>query len=294
MLLLWPLLAAGFHAAVRRRRARTFTHPGVGWLPRQSPRGAFGPFLAALALATLGAARPTSPWPVPAGWPVVLVVDISRSMEETDVQPSRLEAAKRAALEFLQRLPRGVRVGLVTFGNFATVVVPLTADRHTVAQAVSGLVTQLRTQLGAGLLEAVRLLEPEQPRGQVRGVAVLLSDGRYSDGPTPEEATERAVRAGVRVYTVGIATSRPAHLLRSGYWGLLDEPALQRMAERTGGRYYRATDATQLRSAYRDLARHSGWRWEEQEVGAVFALASAALLATSVGISLRRAPLMAE
>lgn len=294
MLLLWPLLAAGFHAAERRRLARAFTHPKVAWVPRGAPRGAFGPFLLALALATLGAARPTLPWPVPAGWPVVLVVDISRSMEETDVHPSRLEAAKRAALEFLQHLPRGVRVGLVTFGNFATVVVPLTADRDAVAQAVSGLVTQLRTQLGAGLLEAVRLLEPEQPRGQVRGVAVLLSDGRYSDGPTPEEATEQAVRAGVRVYTVGIATSRPAHLLRSGYWGLLDEPTLQRMAERTGGRYYRATDAAQLRYAYRDLARRSGWRWEEQEVGAVFALACAALLVTSVWISLRRAPLMTE
>lgn len=292
-LALWPFLALGVRAVVRRRAARAFTFPQVAWLPREAPRGAMGPFLAALALATLGAARPTSPWPAPAGWPVVLVVDVSRSMEETDVEPSRLEAAKRAAVEFLQRLPRGVRVGLVAFGNFATVVVPLTADRDRVAQAVSALTTQLRTQLGAGLLEAVRLVEAEPLHGEVRGVAVLLSDGRYSDGPTPEEATERAVQAGVRVYTVGIATTRPAHLLRSGYWGLLDEPTLQRIAERTGGRYYRTTNAAQLRHAYRDLARRSGWRWTQQEVGGLFAVASAALLAASVWVSLRRAPLAA-
>ncbi len=130
-------------------------------------------------------------------------------------------------------------------------------------------------------------------QGEIRGVVVLLSDGRYSDGPPPEEATDRAVQARVRVYTVGIATTRPAHLLRSGFWGLLDEPTLQAMAERTGGRDSRATHAGQLRHAYQELARHSGWRWVPEEVGALFALASAALLTASVFHSLRRAPLVA-
>jgi Ca-activated chloride channel family protein len=290
---LWAVLALAGRALLRRRSARAITHPGVGWLSARSrePWAAFG---GALLLATLAAARPVAPWPAPAGWPVVLVVDVSRSMEETDIAPSRLEAAKRAAVEFLRRLPRGIRVGLVTFGNFASVVVPLTADRERVAQAVWDLTTQLRTQLGAGLLEAVRVLEQEgAPQGEVRGVVVLLSDGRYSDGPTPQEATDRAVQARVRVYTVGIATTRPAHLLRSGFWGLLDEPTLQAIAERTGGRYYRTTHAGQLRHAYQDLARRTGWRWAPQEVGALFALASAALLAASVFRSVRRAPLTA-
>ncbi len=220
---------------------------------------------------------------------MVLVVDVSRSMEETDIQPSRLEAAS----EFLRRLPRGARVGLVTFGNFASVVVPLTPDRGRVAEAVAQLATQLRTQLGVGLLEAARLLEQDGGvRGELRGVAVLLSDGRYSDGSTPDEATNRAIRARVRVYPVGIATTRPAHLLRSGYWGLLDEPTLQAIAERTGGRYYRTTSAGELRHAYRDLARKVSWRWTQEEVGAVLALASAVLVA-GVAASLYRAPLSA-
>ncbi len=218
-LALWPVLALVGRALLRRRAARAVTYPGVGWLSPgiREPWAAFG---GALLLATLASARPVAPWPAPAGWPVVLVVDVSRSMEETDIAPSRLEAAKQAAVEFLRRLPWGVRVGLVTFGNFASVVVPPTADRERVTQAVWGLRTQLRTQLGAGLFEAVRVLEREgTPQGEIRGVVVLLSDGRYSDGPPPEEATDRAVQARVRVYTVGIATTRPAHLLRSGFLG---------------------------------------------------------------------------
>jgi Ca-activated chloride channel family protein len=290
-LALWPLAVLAWRWVWRRRVPRAYLHPGVVWLPQASGAGALWGFTCALLLAAVASARPTAPWPVPAGWPVVLVVDVSRSMEETDLQPSRLEAAKRAASEFLRRLPPGVRVGLVTFGNFAQVVVPLTADRGRVAEGVAQLTTQLRTQLGAGLLEAVRLLEAEPRVDGLRGVAVLLSDGRYSDGPTPEDAAQRAVEAGVRVYTVGIATTRPAHLLRSGYWGLLDEPTLRKVAERTGGRYYRTTNAAQLQAAYRDLARRAGWRWAQEEVGALFALASALLLAASVFSSLRRAPL---
>ncbi len=293
-LALWPLAAATCHLLWRRRAPQAYGHPAVAWLPSASLGRAWWAFWGALAMTTVAAARPTAPWPVPATWPVVLVVDVSRSMEEDDIQPSRLEAAKRAASEFVQRLPRGTRVGLVTFGNFATVVVPLTGDRVRVVDATRRLSTQLRTQLGAGLLEAVRLLEHDgDPRADVRGVVVLLSDGRYSDGPTPDEATRRAVEARVRVYTVGIATTRPAHLLRSGYWGLLDEPTLRAIADRTGGRYYRTTSAAQLRQAYRDLARRVGWRWSSEEVGALFALAGAVLLVGSVAASVRRAPLLA-
>ncbi|MDR7578565.1 MAG: VWA domain-containing protein [Armatimonadota bacterium] len=292
VLALWPLGAVAWSLALRRRAPRAYTHPGVAWVPAAALGFPWWAFAGALLLATLASARPVAPWPVPAKWPVVLVVDVSRSMEETDIHPSRLEAAKRAASEFLRRLPPGVRVGLVTFGNFASVIVPVTADRGRVADAVAQLATQLRTQLGAGLLEAVRLLEQEaEVRSELRGVAVLLSDGRYSDGPTPDEATKRAVQARVRVYTVGIATTRPAHLLRSGYWGLLDEPTLQAIAERTGGRYYRTTSAGELREAYRDLARKVGWRWAQEEVGAVLALASAVLLVVGLTASLRRAPL---
>lgn len=291
LLAFWPLLAVGYLLAARRRARRGLLHTGVRWLTTAGPdRGALLWFLGAGVLATLAAARPEGPWPVANRWPVVLVVDVSRSMEETDVTPSRIAAAKRAASEFVRRLPQGVRVGVVRFGSSAAVVVPLTQDRRRVLSGIAGLATELRTQLGAGLLTALHLLEAEPPQDP-RGVVVLLSDGRYSDGPTPESAADRAVQLRVRVYTVGIATTRPAHLLRSGYWGLLDEQTLRLVAERTGGSYYRTTSAAELHRAYRDLARTLGWRWRREEVGGILALLAAAALVVAVGASARRNPL---
>jgi Ca-activated chloride channel family protein len=288
MLALWPLLAAGYALAARARARRGLVHTGVLWLPAAGgDRGPLLWFVGAGLLATVAAARPEGPWPVPNRWPVVLVVDVSRSMEETDVTPSRIAAAKRAASEFVRRLPQGVRVGVVSFGSSATVVVPLTHDRRRVLEGIAGLATELRTQLGAGLLAALHLLEAEPPHDP-RGVVVLLSDGRYSDGPTPESAAERAAQLRVRVYTVGIATTRPAYLLRSGYWGLLDENTLRLVAERTGGTYARTTRAAELRRAYRDLARTVGWAWRREEVGGLFALLAAVALVGAAAASVRR------
>ncbi len=292
LLTLWPLLAVCSVLAARRRARRGLVHTGVPWIPAAGPdRGPLLWFLGAGVLATLAAARPQAPWPVTNRWPVVLAVDVSRSMEETDVAPSRIAAAKRAASEFLLRLPRGVRVGVVSFGSSATVVVPLTSDRRRALEGIAGLATELRTQLGAGLLLAVQLLKGE-PERDPRGIVVLLSDGRYSDGPTPESAAQQAAQLRVRVYTVGIATNRPAHLLRSGYWGLLDEDTLRLVAERTGGTYLRATSAAELQRAYRDLAGTVGWSWRREEVAGPFALLAAAALVVAVGVSVRRNPLV--
>ena len=103
------------------------------------------------------------------------------------------------------QLPRGSRVALVSFGNFATVVVPLTDRQAAVIDGISGLLTQLRTQLGPGLLEGVRSVTGEGPTASLpsgtlfRAVAILLTDGWSSDGIPPEEAAQEARRRGVQV-----------------------------------------------------------------------------------------------
>ncbi len=236
-------------------------------------------------------------WPTPAHWPVVLILDVSRSIEETDIRPSRIEAAKRAAQEFVRALPKAVRVAVVTFGNYASVVVPLTADRERVLEGIAGITTQLRTQLGNGLVEGVRAVVPEgnvalQP-DPPRAIAILLSDGRASDGIPPLEAARFARERGVRVYTVGIATRADASQLRSGFWGVLDEPTLRAIAQETGGRYYHTTSARELRAAYRDLARTVGWTRRPEEVTGLWALLTALLLLFAVGLRARWAPLEA-
>jgi len=233
----------------------------------------------------------------PTGIPVVLIIDISRSMEETDIRPSRIEAARSAAREFVRHLPKESRVALVTFGNFATVVVPLTDQRQTMINGITGLRTQLRTQLGPGLLEGVRAVTGEGPvpplpaGASFRAVAILLSDGRASDGISPEEAAREARRSGVRVYTVGLGTAADPSTFRSGFYGVLDEPTLRMIADETGGRYFRADEAGRLHEIYRDLARIIGWTRRPTEIAHVLAAVAALLLAASVVFRLRANPI---
>jgi len=252
-------------------------------------------FMLAAAAALLGAAGPIVPWRTPTGLPVVLIIDISRSMEEPDIPPSRIEATKTAALEFVRRLPRSSKVALVSFGNYATTVVPLTPDRERLQDGIRNLTTQLRTQLGTGLMEGVRAVVGEgdtsAPPGPARAVAVLLSDGRASDGIPPLEAAQEARRRGVRVYTVGVGTARDPRTFRSGYWGVLDEPTLRAIAAETGGEYYHASAAGRLRSIYRDLARTIGWEWRPQEVTAIVGAVAMMLLVASVLLRYRISPI---
>ena len=243
-------------------------------------------FLAALAAIVVGAARPVVPWPAPTGHPVAVIIDVSRSMEETDIRPTRIEAARAAALAFVDGLPRASKVTLVTFGSQVTVVVPLTDDRPQLREAIGNLRTQLRTQLGTGLWEGLNAVLGETsappPLGRPRAFAVLLSDGRASDGVPPLEAAAEARRRGVRVYTVGVGTDTDPAFLRSGYFGVLDEPTLRAIADITGGEYFRADEAGRLGTIYRHLAATIGWERRPTEVAAVFGGLALVLLVVSV------------
>jgi Ca-activated chloride channel family protein len=282
---LWLVADAAAHAArVRRHLAAAL-------------------LLLTLAAAIIGAAGPIVAWPAPTGWPIVLIIDVSRSMEEHDILPSRIEATKTAALAFVDGLPRSTRAALVSFGNYATLVVPLTTDRDRLREGIRNLHTQLRTQLGTGLMEGVQAvtgegangasgaLPPVSPspplRDQPRAIAVLMSDGRASDGVPPLEAAAEARRRGVRVYTVGVGTTADPSQLRSGYWGVLDELTLRAIAEETGGRYFHASAADRLREVYREIARTVAWQRRPTEVAAIVAGLTMLLLVASVAVRTR-------
>ncbi|MDQ7828638.1 MAG: VWA domain-containing protein [Armatimonadota bacterium] len=290
-----PLLLTAYVRALHRPRHPVRFPPATtaalaaraaGWR-RHLPPALFG---AALVMALVAAARPVAPWPVASTRPVVLVIDVSRSMEETDIPPTRLEAAKAAAAEFVRRLPPSTPVALVTFGNYATLVVPPTRDRPRLLAALAALTTQLRTQLGNGLLEGVRAVADAPRDADPRAVVVLLSDGRASDGVPPLVAAQQARAARVRVYTIGMGTGGDPSRFRSGYWGVLDEETLRAVAELTGGRYWHAASARDLRAIYRSLAGTLGWTRQEQEVSAVAALAAAAVLVLALLARGRLAP----
>lgn len=307
-LLLWlivlPLGLAVFYVLLLRRHLRVLAvRFPTGLLARASP-GARGRrylspalFAAGTLVAMLAAAGPIVPWRTPTGTPVALVIDVSRSMEETDIAPTRIDAAKAAARDFVTRMPRSSRVALVTFGNYATTVVPLTDRRREMLDAIAALRTQLRTQLGPGLLEGVHALTgegplpPAQAGGDARAVVILLSDGRASDGIAPEQAAGEARRRGVRVFTVGLGTAADPSTFRSGWFGVLDEPTLRLIAEATGGRYLRAEEAGRLREIYRELARAIGWTRRPLDVSAPVAGIALSLLVLAVLARFRFAPL---
>ncbi|MDR7534028.1 MAG: VWA domain-containing protein [Armatimonadota bacterium] len=335
--LLWLLLLPGALAGLYVRSAQRIPRRGAVRYPGALVAAAApfarpvrrhlaaAAFVLAAAAAVLGMAGPVVPWPVASGRPVVLIIDISRSMEESDVRPSRIEAARTAALEFMDHLPHASRAALVTFGNFASVVVPLTDDRERMREGIRSLTTQLRTQLGNGLVEGIRAVLGEggtlpatgpsppstappgpsppfaapfgaapgalPPLDRPRAIAILLSDGRASDGIPPLEAAAEARRRGVRVYTVGVGTAADPSTLRSGYWGVLDEPTLRAIAAETGGEYFHASAAERLREVYRDLARRVGWERRPTEMSAAAGAVALALLVAAVVARTWLAPL---
>lgn len=248
----------------------------------------------------VGLARPVAPLPVPAVQnTVMLSIDVSRSMLADDISPSRIEAAKQAAREFVRAMPSGLKVGLVSFSSYATLILPPTADRQRVLEAIDLLSTEFATAIGDGLLEAVwalpgrqrpspgALSTPPQPP-VLPGTVVLLSDGQSNRGTIPQDAARVAREQEVKVYTIGVGTPEGTFLNLGGrsIWVRLDEATLQEIAEMTGGQYYHATSAGQLRRAYRQLSRTIGWESRPTEVSALAAGAAAFLLIGAVSVSL--------
>src|SRR5262245_44152622 len=135
---------------------------------------------------------------------VVLVMDVSDSMDATDVAPNRLEAAENAARRFLEELPPDFRVGLATFAGSAELAVPPTQERDAVADALAAAETSRGTVIGDGLTVALDAIEDiREGDGDVQAAAVLLSDGRDTGSQVPpNDAAARAGEIGVPVYTV--------------------------------------------------------------------------------------------
>lgn len=265
-------------------------------------------YLLGIGMVLIGLARPTAPLPVPAReGVVVLSIDVSRSMLADDFKPNRMAGAKLAAHEFVRALPGGFRVGLVTFSGYATTVVPPTADRARIRDAIDLLIPESATAMGDGLLEAIWALPGRvrplaggeaplalppgaspAPAGKLPpGVIVLLSDGQSNRGTHPLEAARIARDLQVKVYTVGVGTPEGTTLTVAGRSILvrLDEETLRGMAETAGGAYYRTTNVGELRRVYRHLGRQIGWERRPTEATALAAGAALACLVAAVVFS---------
>lgn len=302
-LLIVPLLIWAYRRGLRGEAGVAALHPdlrllaGANTRPRPLRRHLPAAlYLSSVALAIVALARPTAPLPFPDDrTTVILSVDVSLSMNARDIQPSRVEAAQEAARDFVRSLPPSARVGLVSFAGYAVLNTPPTTEHRTVLAAIDALELGRGTAIGAGLTEAVRALpgraETDEPASNLPPAAVvLLSDGRNNRLPEPQEAAALAKTLGVKVYTVGLGTEEGTLSLRQDFGGFgnfgggsfvagFDAEALMAIAETTGGRYFEARSAGELRSVYRDLGRSLGWTIRPREVsGFVGALAGLLLL----------------
>ncbi|GIL26458.1 VWA domain-containing protein [Actinocatenispora comari] len=261
------------------------TPRGIGWR-RHASAGAL--VLSLLALA-LGMARPAVDVQQPMERAtVILAIDVSLSMEATDVAPNRLRAAQSAAKDFVKQLPRNFNVGVVSFAKAANVVASPTKDRDQVYSAINGLRLAESTATGEAVftsLQAIATVPADGASGAPPARIVLLSDGFRTYGRTIEDAGKASSAANVPVSTIAFGTDH-GHVSIGGQTTPVpvDKQSLHKLADMTKGHYYAAASATELRQVYQDMGSSIGHRTMAKEIaqwyigfGLLFGLAAAAM-----------------
>lgn len=218
---------------------------------------------------------------------VVLALDTSASMLAEDVAPDRFTAAKAAATAFVDGLPDGFDVALVSFAGTASVVVPATDDSDQVTRAIADLDLAGGTALGDALLSAVAAASV-RPAG-VPASVVMLADGGSTVGTPVERGVAAAQDAELPVHTIAYGTPEGVVVSDGRVFEVpVDEPALADIAEQTDGRAYTAATAGELDEVYASIRGTLSTTIEEQDVSARFAGAGLALLtAAAVPLVLR-------
>jgi Ca-activated chloride channel family protein len=293
-------------AAVATSRRRP-----LRWLP-------LALFLLALAAASTALARPNAKVSVPSDKAtIVLLVDVSGSMRAADVKPTRLGAAQKAMSAFADKVPKGVRLGLVSFSSDPDLLVIPTTDRAVLHEGIDLLVPEAGTAIGDGLGLAVQVVKttlagaPKAKDGKVPGAIVLLSDGAQTRGTlTPLDGAARARDAGVRVFTVALGTKNGTLGFGGGPFGGYglgggfnggggngngstgrrfpvrpDPVTLAAIARETDGKTFEAKSAAKVESIYKQLGSSIAQRRVDREISSWFAGAAALLLLGSLAAS---------
>ena len=327
LLLLAIPLGVGLYRSRERRRASKAA--ASGWRTSASASGSTARLarrripaacmVVGVTILVFSLARPEAAFGVPRlEGTILLAFDVSGSMAATDVAPSRMEAAKTAALDFVDRQPPSVRFGVVVFSDSSFSTQAPTDDRELIVNAITRLEPERGTSLGRGILESLTLIatanDPRSTDYYTNGSAdptpgptpvpagvyepaiiVLLTDGENTDDSDPFEAAQAAKDRGIRIDTVGIGTEAGTDLEVEGFrvHTALDSDVLKQLADATDGTYYEAASETDLSAIYDDVERHLVIRTEPMELTAVFATLGFIVLLVGAAVSLRwfgRAP----
>ena len=273
---------------------------GLGWRRHLPP----AIFLAALSILMIAMARPQTTLSLPRlEGTVILAFDTSGSMSADDLKPTRMQAAKVAAKNFIARQPVTVQLGVVSFSDSGFSVQIPTNDKDAVLASIDRLSPAHGTSLANGILSSLAALAPPAggntprlysnlppsptptptpvPQGKhSSAVIVLLSDGENNESPDPLLAAQQAAKQGVRIYTVGIGSPSGSiiHVNVFAIQTQLNEAMLRQIAQITGGKYYSAQSAAQLSEIYSHLNPELLIKPQKTEVTSIFAIAGGLLL----------------
>jgi Ca-activated chloride channel homolog len=226
--------------------------------------------LVAIGLMIIGFANPHIPLEqTKEGVNVVLVMDVSGSMQAQDYTPSRLEAAKSSAEILINSLESKDYVGIVTFESGATTAAYLSPDKEKVIEKLRNIApTQGGTAIGDGLSLGIDMASSIPNK---KKVVILLSDGENNAGYiSPDEAIQYAKANNIQVYTVGIGSNSNVLLgydwVGNPQYAGLDEATLQAIAIDTGGKYFKSIDAKTLDEIYRNISENIKGEKEETNI----------------------------
>lgn len=288
-----PLLVIWYVAEQRRRgrAAAAFAAPALAASvtpsrPRWRRHLPMVAFASALAVLIAAAARPQRTVAVPVDTAsIMLANDTSGSMAATDVRPSRLAAAEKAANQFLGKVPASVRVGLLEFNTHVALLQSPTTDHELVSSALAQLRVTGGTAIGDALRTALHTLEsvPKQGGKRPPGAIVLLSDGASDVGSDPITAAEQAATQHIPIYTVELGTPHGTVTEKRGSTTVAvpvppNPQQLAEIARVSHGEAFTATDAKGLDTVYEHLGAELGHKKVKHEMTASFAGGGLALL----------------
>jgi Ca-activated chloride channel family protein len=309
-LVLIPLFIVIYLNAQRRRRRLVANFGNLGFTQgttarKPGTRRHIPPLVSLFGLAILlvALARPQTIVSLPkVEGTVMLAFDVSGSMSADDLKPTRIEAAKAAARDFVEKQPSSVQIGVVAYSdNGFSVQIP-TNEKDTILASIDRLSPERGTSVGNGILSSLKAIDQSLqppplvysnrtptvaptptpvPKGTyTSAVIVLLTDGDNNESPDPLAAAQTAADRGVRIYTVGIGSTAGTTIHVNGFTvhTALDEATLKQISQMTGGEYFNAESAQDLLKIYDNLDPQLIIQPEKMEITSLFAGASILVL----------------
>ncbi|GAA1480269.1 VWA domain-containing protein [Gordonia sinesedis] len=298
-------LAAAYYVVQRMRRRRALQFANLDLLNRVTPAdGRWTRWLrhlpivllvAALLLLVVGIAGPQADRKVPRNKAtVILVLDVSRSMNATDVSPSRIKAAQAAAKKFADELTDGINLGLISFAGTPSNLVTPTPDHNATKQAVDKLQLDDKTATGEGIFAAIQQIKTLNAvlggdAGAPPARIVLLSDGKQTVPDDPDDprgaftAARKAKEEKIPVSTISFGTATGTVDLEGDQVPVpVDDESLRKIANLSGGQFFTASSLDELNEVYETLQQQIGYETRKGDnsrpwvlAGTILALLSA-------------------